>query len=1124
MSSPSVTPRRRRRDEVVDDAVDDEAYSAGSKKRTRLHDHSEEGSQSPDEPLLPDNYRRSPKGKEQRQSTRKHQPGSIVRVTLTNFVTYTKAEFNPGPNLNMIIGPNGTGKSTLVCAICLGLGWSPNHLGRAKDSGEFVKHGADTAVIEIELAANPKKHAENPVVTTKITRAGNKTEFMLNRRKATKKEVEKLMRSFSIQVDNLCQFLPQDRVVEFAALSPVNLLAHTQRAAAPPQMSDWHEHLKGMRKEQKAKQSEQQTLIDDVKSKEHRQKAQQHQVEQLRARSELQARINALEKLRPFPQYRAAKDRYTEAKAHKKHAEKELARLQRQVEPNLQAERAKEAYFQQVEAVALKRGKLLERSDAEAKKRLDELTVTDGAISDKIKQSEAAKDACKNAKSNLPQLQRNKTHIERAMENPPAEADVAAYNDQIREKMRDVRDRNDKMDELKQEVASLQQRGQQQQNILDDAQREKDSLHTQAGQQASKLRTASRQAYQAYQWIQNNRNRFSGDVYGPPAVELAAKDVRHAAAIESAIGQGEMLAFTVTSQADFNTLSDELYKHQGLSDISIRVSGRPLDQYRPPCSNEQLQSYGLQAWMVDLVEGPDAVLAMLCDNRSLAATAFTTRELTNAQLEALKAPNSPITSWITPTEQYIVTRRREYGAAGFSVRNTNLRAARFFTDATVPHNEDAELDQRVIAARREIAELERRRQALKDEYKEVHEQCEAFRREEKAIKDEKAQKQQAIAVFNALPTRLNGAVKKLDEAMAIINSTADAERVIGDEIDKLTLEKGQKAIEFALTVHALRDLNVQHIEIQILAIEAKSDHEQLRARTVEERKMLDVQEREVARLTQEAAALLAEGRRLQAVCTALNDTLDDQELTVCDEIKEWTMDQMDTEISSVQARLDMTGDGGNQHVLKEYEERARKIEKARSKLADIEAELERVDGQIAEIRTQWEPQLDELIAQISEAFADNFSKIQCAGEVAVYKDEDFEQWAIQIKVKFRENEPLSLLDSHRQSGGERAVSTIFYLMALQSLARAPFRVVDEINQGMDPRNERLVHSRMVDIACNEESASQYFLITPKLLNGLRYHESMKVHCIASGEYMPDDYRQMDFGTLARRAVALRAGG
>ena len=101
------------------------------------------------------------------------------------------------------------------------------------------------------------------------------------------------------------------------------------------------------------------------------------------------------------------------------------------------------------------------------------------------------------------------------------------------------------------------------------------------------------------------------------------------------------------------------------------------------------------------------------------------------------------------------------------------------------------------------------------------------------------------------------------------------------------------------------------------------------------------------------------------------------------------------------------------------------------------------------------------------------------------------------------------------------MSTIFYLMALQSLARAPFRVVDEINQGMDPRNERLVHSRMVDIACSENSASQYFLITPKLLNGLKYHPNMKVHCIASGEYMPEDHRTLNFGALAAKALAVR---
>lgn len=52
----------------------------------------------------------------------------------------------------------------------------------------------------------------------------------------------------------------------------------------------------------------------------------------------------------------------------------------------------------------------------------------------------------------------------------------------------------------------------------------------------------------------------------------------------------------------------------------------------------------------------------------------------------------------------------------------------------------------------------------------------------------------------------------------------------------------------------------------------------------------------------------------------------------------------------------------------------------------------------------------------------------------------------QIRVKFRSNEDLQLLTATRQSGGERSVSTILYLLALQGVTATPFRVVDEINQ------------------------------------------------------------------------------
>ncbi len=56
---------------------------------------------------------------------------------------------------------------------------------------------------------------------------------------------------------------------------------------------------------------------------------------------------------------------------------------------------------------------------------------------------------------------------------------------------------------------------------------------------------------------------------------------------------------------------------------------------------------------------------------------------------------------------------------------------------------------------------------------------------------------------------------------------------------------------------------------------------------------------------------------------------------------------------------------------------------------------------------------------------------------------------------------------------------------------------------MDARNERTVHNSLVDVTCESESG-QYFLITPKLLPDLTYHERMKVLCVNNGEWLPDD--------------------
>lgn len=330
-------------------------------------------------------------------------------------------------------------------------------------------------------------------------------------------------------------------------------------------------------------------------------------------------------------------------------------------------------------------------------------------------------------------------------------------------------------------------------------------------------------------------------------------------------------------------------------------------------------------------------------------------------------------------------------------------------------------------------------------------------------------------------------------------------------------------------------------------LEATSDVQNLRYRSNDCAKMLEQKSQEVRQAVTEWQEGRAKGKLLMREAKKASEASHRRpggpEVQESIRTPDYDMHQLDADIDSEKARLELTH-GGSANMIKEFEERERQIQNLHSKLADFQKELTEFQQAINEVRGNWEPRLDALVSKISDAFSDSFQRIGCAGQVSLDKVEDeaggseFDQWSIQIHVKFREHENLSLLDSHRQSGGERAVSTIFYLMALQSLSASPFRVVDEINQGMDPRNERMVHGRLVDIACAANDSGeaedgnavggggggQYFLITPKLLSGLVYKPGMRVLCIYSGEHMPHDHGKLDFGLAIRNMKAITGSG
>lgn len=81
----------------------------------------------------------------------------------------------------------------------------------------------------------------------------NTSTWMLNGRDTTLKKIGALMESAKIQIDNLCQFLPQDKVGEFSRMNPMQLLKATETAIMDGDLAAKHEQLIEMQSEMRDK-------------------------------------------------------------------------------------------------------------------------------------------------------------------------------------------------------------------------------------------------------------------------------------------------------------------------------------------------------------------------------------------------------------------------------------------------------------------------------------------------------------------------------------------------------------------------------------------------------------------------------------------------------------------------------------------------------------------------------------------------------------------------------------------------------------------------------------------------------------------------------------------------------
>ena len=153
--------------------------------------------------------------------------GHIVKVHLKDFMVHRDFEWRPGHCINFITGKNGSGKSSLLQAIVLGLMSGTKHVGRYSRLGDFVRKGSQRATIAVTLhntgdeAYRQERYGRRLTFRRTICLKGLSTLELVDWKgsvivsgRAALQEAANILRALNIQLENPLTILQQDHAKE----------------------------------------------------------------------------------------------------------------------------------------------------------------------------------------------------------------------------------------------------------------------------------------------------------------------------------------------------------------------------------------------------------------------------------------------------------------------------------------------------------------------------------------------------------------------------------------------------------------------------------------------------------------------------------------------------------------------------------------------------------------------------------------------------------------------------------------------------------------------------------------------------------------------------------------------
>lgn len=1062
------------------------------------------------------------------QQTMKFSKGALLLLRLQNFQISEDSIYRFEPNLNLVLGGNGTGKSAIINAIFLLFLGNLSDL-KQSDYGNFVQYGKDWGTVTALIQGSSDIYDGQNVMLSMRIKAKNTQGFRgrktapcwyINRSEVSPEDVWRLMCEMNIKVNNLCQFLPQFRVAAFSGESAQERLFSTEEAIGYNGMIDDHKYLamNGGRLDEISKAIQEARLEINV--------LKQNQ-------QELKNKENALISTRQSEEELAVLERVLDIKRYYDTEEK----LEGLREELAKAQDDLQAYLVQTEVHSLFLRDNMERIrnlEGETRKLVDDLSTyhrlfkayssgirhTRDVFEDSLMRVKKSYEKRNSYRRTLKKLQDSKTELEVEIKdlNSKITTEGSPSLEEYHEKLNRLKVVQEKVQKnaevsrkLSSEIDKLNVSISEAKYSLNRSQIElkkvRDASKARNPIEVSKVLRYDRGSIEAcVDLYRREKSKFHNAVIPPAILCLKIMDNRVVNMISSLTQDMWVQRFICLSNEDYI-----LFTNLAQRDRKTRLLATFLKKQPPEglFANKEglLHSMGFEGVITDQLSGPEPMIDYF-KTHNFHNIPYSLRPLTSNQVHQMRnffESLSTSTLRFVDSENVYTLSRSRFGKRNITLETEKVKGSSAWAKFMLFKDTNAkqrELERRIEERSTSVTESEDLRERAAQRQKEINDTTQQDRSIERNIRDDVKDEQIMRQKHTRLLRDLEDIQKKIGSVESLINS---------EDFERLLISLAQAAEDSAkIDIPSPNDLLYQLKSGSI-------SEEMIASRKTEYQMLIDSIENLInsVRLRLESNIKKTE-KEIRDYQNHYHDSYEKYDVAIgwlraqnrgvlkkaTEKARDKTEHEIQLEIKQITAKITLSRSADTLDSVKES------LDITNKRLEHLEEQLEANTGRenmlstkIASTKKKYVAALESMIPSVNERFSEMFKKAGCRGSVTLFKEDEtrFSSWGIDINVAFRENEPLTKLSRMRQSGGERAITTAFYLIALQDRAHSPFRVLDEINQGMDEPNERITMKFLVDFSCrNTSKAQQYFVVTPKLIDNLHTNPRMNVLYIFGG--------------------------